>query len=109
MPNTTPTYYPYSESFAGTKLIEDKRPERERKSAHGSTASLAGANYVRNSVKAVVDAFNGSVTFYVFEPEDPLIQVWQRIFPELFTRGLMAMGEPRSISHRSKSRRTTFD
>jgi uncharacterized protein len=41
--------------------------------AHGSTASLAGANYVRNSVKAVVDAFNGSVSFYVFEPEDPII------------------------------------
>ena len=54
---------------------------------HGSTASLAGANYVRNSVKAVVDAFNGSVTFYVFDPEDPLIQVWQRIFPKLFAAG----------------------
>ena len=38
---------------------------------------------MRNSVKAIVDAFDGSVTFYVFEPEDPLIQVWQRIFPEL--------------------------
>ena len=82
---TTSTYYPYSESFSGTELIENKQPERERKQAHGSTASLAGANYVRNSVKAVVDAFNGSVAFYVFEPEDPLIQVWQRIFPELFT------------------------
>jgi uncharacterized membrane protein (UPF0182 family) len=65
--------------------MENRQPEREQKSAHGSTTSLAGANYVRNSVKAVVDAFNGSVTFYVFEPEDPLIQVWQRIFPELFT------------------------
>ena len=82
---TTSTYYPYSESFSSTELIENKQPERERKQAHGSTASLAGINYVRNSVKAVVDAFNGSVTFYVFEPEDPLIQVWQRIFPELFT------------------------
>jgi uncharacterized membrane protein (UPF0182 family) len=82
---TTSTYYPYSEPFSGTELIESKQPERERKSAHGSTASLAGANYVRNSVKAVVDAFNGSVTFYVFEPDDPLIQVWQRIFPALFT------------------------
>lgn len=82
---TTSTYYPYSESFSGTELIENKQPERERKQAHGSTASLAGVNYVRNSVKAAVDAFNGSVTFYVFEPEDPLIQVWQRIFPELFT------------------------
>ena len=40
---------------------------------------------MRNSVKTVVDAFNGSVTFYVFDPEDPLIQVWQRIFPKLFT------------------------
>jgi uncharacterized membrane protein (UPF0182 family) len=47
-------------------------------------AYLHGANYVRNSVKAVVDAYNGSVDFYVFEPEDPVIQVWQRIFPGLF-------------------------
>ena len=82
---TTSTYYPYSEPFSGTEPMENRQPERERKSAHGSTTSLAGANYVRNSVKAVVDAFNGSVTFYVFEPDDPLIQVWQRIFPELFT------------------------
>ena len=83
---TTSTYYPYSEPFSDTELFANKPPtEREQKLAHGSTASLAGANYVRNSVKAVVDAFNGSVTFYVFEPEDPLIQVWQRIFPELFT------------------------
>jgi hypothetical protein len=82
---TTSTYYPYSEPFTTTELDANKQPERERKTSHGSKASLAGANYVRNSVKAVVDAFNGSVTFYVFEPEDPLIQVWQRIFPELFT------------------------
>jgi hypothetical protein len=81
----TSTYYPYSEPFSSTELNANKQPERERKMAHGSKASLAGANYVRNSVKAVVDAFNGSVTFYVFEPDDPLILVWQRIFPELFT------------------------
>jgi uncharacterized membrane protein (UPF0182 family) len=80
---TTSTYYPYSEPFSPTEPIEFK--QSELKLAHGSAASLAGANYVRNSVKAVVDAFNGSVTFYVFEPEDPLIRVWQRIFPELFT------------------------
>ncbi len=82
---TTSTYYPYSEPFAGTEQMENRQPDRQRQSTHGSTTSLAGANYVRNSVKAVVDAFNGSVTFYVFEPEDPLIQVWQRIFPKLFT------------------------
>jgi uncharacterized membrane protein (UPF0182 family) len=82
---TTSTYYPYSEPFVATEPIQFKPSEGNRKMAHGSTVSLAGANYVRNSVKVVVDAFNGSVTFYVFEPDDPLIQVWQRIFPELFT------------------------
>jgi hypothetical protein len=82
---TTSTYYPYSEPFSATEPIESRQAERERKMAHGSTTSLAGVNYVRNSVKAVVDAFNGSVTFYVFEPEDPLIRAWQRIFPGLFT------------------------
>jgi uncharacterized protein len=41
-------------------------------------------NYMRNSVKAVVDAYNGDIDFYVFEPDDPLIQAYQRIFPDLF-------------------------
>jgi len=43
-----------------------------------------GLNYIRNSVKAVVDAYNGSVTFYVTDPEDALIRTYQAIFPELF-------------------------
>lgn len=41
-------------------------------------------NYIRNSVKAVIDAYEGTVTFYVFAPDDPIIQVYQRIFPALF-------------------------
>jgi uncharacterized protein len=41
-------------------------------------------NYMRNSVKAVVDAYNGSVTFYVFDSEDPIIAAWRSIFPTLF-------------------------
>ncbi|MFL6274545.1 MAG: UPF0182 family protein [Blastocatellia bacterium] len=41
-------------------------------------------NYIRNSVKAVVDAYDGAVTFYVFETNDPIIQVYRRIFPALF-------------------------
>jgi uncharacterized membrane protein (UPF0182 family) len=43
-----------------------------------------GLNYIRNSVKAVVDAYDGSVTFYVIDPEDALIRTYQSIFPELF-------------------------
>jgi uncharacterized membrane protein (UPF0182 family) len=43
-----------------------------------------GTNYIRNSVKAVVDAYNGSVDLYVSDPQDPLIQSFARIFPNLF-------------------------
>jgi uncharacterized protein len=41
-------------------------------------------NYIRNSVKTVIDAYDGTVTFYVYEPDDPIIQVYRRIFPMLF-------------------------
>src|SRR5262249_34837164 len=41
-------------------------------------------NYVRNSVKAVVDAYDGSVSFYVFDPEDPIVNAYRGIFPTLF-------------------------
>jgi uncharacterized membrane protein (UPF0182 family) len=41
-------------------------------------------NYMRNSVKAVIDAYNGKVAFYVFDEEDPLINVHRKIFPALF-------------------------
>jgi uncharacterized membrane protein (UPF0182 family) len=57
---TTTDRYPYSEPLGG------------------------GLNYIRNSAKAVIDAYDGSVTFYVTEPDDALIRTYQAIFPELF-------------------------
>jgi uncharacterized protein len=44
----------------------------------------AGINYIRNAVKIAVDAYDGTVTFYIADPEDPIIQTYQRIFPSLF-------------------------
>jgi uncharacterized protein len=41
-------------------------------------------NYMRNSVKVVVDAYDGTTTFYVFDSQDPIIAAWRRIFPSLF-------------------------
>lgn len=41
-------------------------------------------NYIRNSVKVVVDAYHGTVRFYVIDPQDPLIITWQKLFPDLF-------------------------
>jgi hypothetical protein len=43
-----------------------------------------GANYIRNAVKATVDAYNGKVSLYIFDPGDPIIQAYQRLFPKLF-------------------------
>lgn len=46
--------------------------------------NYAGVNYARNSVKVTVDAYDGVIRFYVFDPADPLIQAYQRIYPGLF-------------------------
>jgi len=46
-----------------------------------------GTNYIRNSVKIVVDAYDGTMTLYVVEPEDPVVQTYQEIFHDLFTPG----------------------
>ena len=45
---------------------------------------FAGANYVRNSVKVVVDAYDGTVRFFLSDPDDPIIAAYARIFPTLF-------------------------
>jgi hypothetical protein len=42
-------------------------------------------NYIRNSIKVVVDAYNGEVTFYVIDPDDPVLRVFREAMPSLFT------------------------
>ncbi|MBF2074080.1 MAG: UPF0182 family protein [Synechococcales cyanobacterium C42_A2020_086] len=49
-------------------------------------------NYIRNSVKVVIDANHGSVNFYIADAQDPLIQAWSRVFPGVF-QPLSAMPE----------------
>ena len=63
---TTSTAYPYSE---------------RRTLALGNRGVTV--NYVRNSVKAVVDAFDGDVTLYIVDDEDPIVNAWDRAFPGL--------------------------
>ena len=41
-------------------------------------------NYIRNSVKVVIDAYNGTVHFFVIDPDDPLVQIYRNAFPDLF-------------------------
>ena len=49
-----------------------------------STPTAEGYNYIRNSLKITVDAYNGNVSFYVIDKQDPLIQTYRKIFPALF-------------------------
>ena len=47
-------------------------------------AAPADLNYIRNSVKVVIDAYNGTVEFYVDDTADPIVPTYRRIFPALF-------------------------
>jgi len=49
-----------------------------------SAMSAGQYNYIRNSVKVVIDAYNGTTTFYVSDPSDPIIQTYSKIFPGLY-------------------------
>jgi uncharacterized membrane protein (UPF0182 family) len=46
--------------------------------------SAQGMNYIRNSVKVVVDMYNGTVSFYIMDPNDPLLAMYNRAFPGVF-------------------------
>ncbi len=49
-----------------------------------SQPTAAGINYVRNSVKVIINAYDGSVTFYLIDPEDALVNTYASMFPALF-------------------------
>jgi uncharacterized protein len=49
-----------------------------------ATAKTGAINYIRNSVKIVMDAYDGSVDFYLFDPQDPIIGAYSRIYPGIF-------------------------
>ena len=66
----------------------DRYPNAQRADASGLTAGsgLQGErfNYIRNSVKAVVDTYDGTVKLYVVDPSDPIVTAYQKAFPALF-------------------------
>jgi len=75
---TTSNGYPYSTGTALDSATADALTQRS-----DVIASLAPqeVNYIRNSVKATVDAYTGKVTLYAFDEEDPVLKAWQSIFP----------------------------
>jgi uncharacterized protein len=51
---------------------------------YSQRSGRTGINYIRNAVKVATDAYDGTIVFYVADPEDPLVRTYQRIFPSLF-------------------------
>jgi hypothetical protein len=83
---TTSEYYPYSEPFSSGQTVRPQQGIRQRLLRTQQSRALHGINYIRNSVKVVIDAYNGSVDMYMFEPRDPMIQMWNKVFPGLFQK-----------------------
>lgn len=66
---TTTANYPYSQTFGGSGGLEGP------------------SNYVRNSVKVTMDAYDGTMTLYVMDDKDPILKAWRKAFPAVFTSG----------------------
>jgi hypothetical protein len=69
---TSTSRYPYAQRVGNVQLSR-------------STGLSRSSNYIRNSVKTVVDAYTGEVTFYAIDDEDPILRAWRSAFPDLFT------------------------
>jgi uncharacterized membrane protein (UPF0182 family) len=68
---TTTSYYPYAQQAATSELP-------------GGTGLATSFNYIRNSVKVVVNAYTGDMTFYAVTNTDPILKTWESIFPRMF-------------------------
>jgi uncharacterized membrane protein (UPF0182 family) len=74
---TTTNNYPYSQRI--------DLADAARRTADVGPGVQGQGNYIRNSVKAVVNAYTGQVTLYAFDETDPILRAWRKAFPSLFT------------------------
>ena len=74
---TTLQNYPYSQQVSMGQTTSDSRL-----GAQGQQAPDQSVSYLRNSVKATVDAYDGTVKLYAFDESDPVLQTWEKAFPD---------------------------
>ncbi|KFI39861.1 hypothetical protein BACT_0562 [Bifidobacterium actinocoloniiforme DSM 22766] len=78
---TTSDMYPYSQKVDLGPITQDTTTlSSQAVKGLGSQ----NANYIRNSVKATVDAYDGSVDLYAWDAKDPVLKAWQKIFPSQY-------------------------
>lgn len=74
---TTSQYYPYSQQ----KQLSEATADTQTTSGRAVALPNSTVNYIRNSVKATVDAYDGSVTLYAWDDQDPVLKAWSKVFP----------------------------
>jgi uncharacterized membrane protein (UPF0182 family) len=77
---TTSDKYPYSASQDLSSVTKDSQSASEKSGLEPTHET----NYMRNSVKAVVDAYDGSVDLYEWDTDDPILKSWEQTFPGMF-------------------------
>ena len=75
---TTSMYYPNSQRVTYEDAISDTLTNPDAQ----SIILKSSVNYMRNAVKAVVDAYDGSVQLYAWDETDPILQTWMKVFPD---------------------------
>ena len=78
---TTANGYPYS--AAGATLGDATADSLTAANRAVALPNSTRSNYIRNSVKATVDAYDGTVTLYAWDEQDPVLKAWQRVFPDV--------------------------
>jgi uncharacterized membrane protein (UPF0182 family) len=78
---TTSNSYPYSEHSSLREATDDTLTQGQSQAALPTDQ----VNYMRNSVKAVVDAYDGTVKLYQWDTKDPVLKTWMKVFPDVVT------------------------
>lgn len=86
---TTSDRYPYSRAADLDTVVFDSQTDPAQSTSH----RVDSANYLRNGVKATVDAFDGSVELYAWDTEDPVLKAWQSVFPKAIRPASEISGE----------------
>ena len=76
---TTMSNYPYSEQQSLSSLTQDTLSRQNRTASQPNDK----INYIRNSVKATVDAYDGTIHLYEWDSNDPVLKAWEKAFPGL--------------------------
>ena len=79
---TTTANFPYAERRSLSELTDDSLTRTNRNPGQTNTQ----VNYIRNSVKATVDAYDGTVKLYQWDKQDPVLKTWMKVFPGLISK-----------------------